>query len=92
MSAWVTFPCETAGDGAGNFPGCAGWSPTLDYDPNALVPLDPELSGGDAFDLAELGLATARFVRVTDRSSGGSAPSAGFDLDAVGVVHEGATP
>lgn len=89
---WVAFPCDTAGDGAGSFPGCAGWSPTLEYDASALVPLDPALSGGDAFDLAELGLATARFVRITDRSSGGSPPSAGFDLDAVGVVHEGAAP
>jgi len=89
---WLTFPCDTTGDGAGRFPGCAGWSPTLEYDPNDVVPLDPERSGGDAFDLADLGLATARFVRVTDRSSGGAAPSAGFDLDAVGAVYEAADP
>jgi hypothetical protein len=54
------------------------------------VPLDAEVSGGDAFDLADVGLASARFVRVRDVSRAGAAPSAGFDLDAVGVVHAGA--
>jgi hypothetical protein len=83
---WLDFPCDAEGDGAGNFEGCAGWSPTLDYDASAVVPLDPDVTGGDAFDLAEVGLATARFVRVVDRSNAGATPSAGFDLDAVGAV------
>ena len=42
---------------------------------------------GDAFDLAEVGLAEARWVRIRDLGTGGEAPSAGFDLDAVGAVH-----
>ncbi|HVR19308.1 MAG TPA: hypothetical protein VMS65_06425 [Polyangiaceae bacterium] len=86
-SEWHTFACDAEGDGMGRFEGCAGWTPALEYDPNASVPLDPARTGGDAFDLADVGLASARFVRVTDVSNAGSAPSAGFDLDAVGVVH-----
>jgi hypothetical protein len=84
---WHAFACDPQGDGAGAFPGCAGWTPTQRYEPGELVPLDPELSGGDAFDLAELGLSSARFVRIRDLSAAGEGPSAGFDLDAVGLVH-----
>jgi hypothetical protein len=84
---WLAFVCAPAGEGDGAFPGCAGWTPTLAFDPEELVPLEPELVGGDAFDLADVGLARARFVRVRDLSGAGAAPSAGFDLDAVGVVH-----
>jgi len=83
---WLEFPCDAEGDGAGRFEGCAGWSPTLEYDASDAVPLDPAVTGGDAFDLADVGLSAARFVRIVDRSNGGAEPSAGFDLDAVGVV------
>jgi hypothetical protein len=83
---WLEFACDAEGDGAGRFEGCAGWSPTLEYDANEVVPLDPAVTGGDAFDLADLGLSAARFVRIVDRSNAGAEPSAGFDLDAVGVV------
>lgn len=83
---WVTFACDSAGDGSGSFPGCAGFTPTLDYDADTILQLEPALTGGDAFDLAEVGLTRARFVRVRDVSNAGAAPSAGFDLDAVGVV------
>lgn len=53
----ATFPCDAAGDGQGRYVGCAGWTPTLEYDPAALLPLDPDQTEGDAFDLAEVGLA-----------------------------------
>jgi hypothetical protein len=84
--SWLEFACDAEGDGAGHFPGCAGWSPALAYDAESSVPLDPTLRGGDAFDLADVGLSAARYVRVVDRSNAGAAPTAGFDLDAVGVV------
>jgi hypothetical protein len=84
---WFSFTCDTAGGGDGTFPGCAGWTPTLEYDPAVVVPLDPSLSGGDVFDLADVGLASVRFVRIRDVSGAGASPTAGFDLDAVGVVH-----
>ena len=86
-SEWHAFPCDAEGDGTGHFEGCAGWTPAFEYDPVASVPLDPNVSGGDAFDLADVGLSRARLVRITDVSNAGSTPSAGFDLDAVGVVH-----
>lgn len=85
---WETFPCDSAGDDEGNFPGCAGVTPTLEYDAEQLIPLDPALSGGDAFDLAEVGLERARFVKIRDLETlppGGT--TTGFDLDAVGVIH-----
>jgi hypothetical protein len=86
-STWLVFPCDTTVTAAARYPGCAGWTPTRDYDPFALVPLDPALSGGDAFDLAALGVLRARFVRVRDLSTAGSGSTAGFDLDAIGVIH-----
>jgi hypothetical protein len=84
---FVTFDCQAQGDGEGRYPGCAGVTPTLEFDAEALVPLDPELTGGDAFDLAALGLTRVTRVRVTDASYAGSPPSAGFDLDAIGIIH-----
>lgn len=85
---WHTFACDTVGDGKGHFPGCAGYSPTLAYDPATLIPLDPKQSGGNAFDLADLGILRAHFIKIHDlktQSPGGV--SGGFDLDAIGVIH-----
>jgi hypothetical protein len=51
-------------------------------------PVDPSVAGGDAFDLAALGLPRAGFVRVRDLGLGSPTPdTAGFDLDAVASVH-----
>lgn len=85
---WSTFPCDTAGDGQGNFAGCAGVTPTLVYDAATLVPLDPEKTGGDAFDLADLGLHHARFVKIRDlETQPGGGDTTGFDLDAIAAIH-----
>jgi hypothetical protein len=83
---WLTFACDREGDGEGNFDGCAGVTPTLEYDASVGA-LDPLVTGGDAFDLADLGVKIAHFVRVRDVSLHGDAPSAGFDLDAVGIAN-----
>ena len=83
---WLAFPCDTLGIGQGRWPGCAGWTPTRAFDP-AERPLDPELTGGDRFDLADLGLPAARYVRIRDLSTSGEPPTAGFDLDGVAVVY-----
>jgi len=73
---WSAFPCPDA-----PFEGCAGVSPVfLDADVSAI---DITTHGGDAFDLADVGVTEARFVRITDRVDLGSV----FDLDAVGIVH-----
>jgi hypothetical protein len=85
---WKTFSCDAGGDGMGHYAGCAGWSPTLEYDAFEVVPLDPKRTGGDAFDLAEVGLKRARYVRIHDLATKAEGNAAGFDLDAVGIVHE----
>ncbi len=60
----------------------------LDVDALALAP--PAGSGGDGFDLADVGLGWARFVRI---EAAGFVPgpvgagNAGFDLDAIAAVH-----
>jgi hypothetical protein len=85
--SWHVFPCNPQATGEARFAGCAGVTPTLRYDAAELLPLDPEQSGGDAFDLAELGLESARYVRVRDLSGSGTSNNAGFDLDAIGLIH-----
>ena len=61
--------------------------PRKEFDPCEVLPLDPALVGGDQFDLSSVGMSEARFVRIRDLSDSGDAPTAGFDLDAVGAVH-----
>jgi hypothetical protein len=72
--AWATFPCVAGGPPYGS---CAGWHPVSDT-ANAAAP------GGDPFDLADVGVTRARFVRVRDVASG--ADPGGFDLDAMAVT------
>jgi len=94
---WRKFPCaaQEALDGcAGRTPTSAVWAPDVaDWEPLA--------AGGDPFDLADLGLERARFVRVVDESAAfwsgldgdwcdpGMGGKGGFDLDAIAVVNEG---
>jgi hypothetical protein len=94
---WSVFACEPI-----SLEGCAGVSPTLALPGNGIDPTDPEVAGGDAFDLAALGdpLARVNFVRIRDRSrehwdavgelsycDPGNQGAGGFDLDAVAAVH-----
>jgi len=85
--------------------GLAGQTPVLSNPDNGISPLDPSVSGGDQFDLADLGLAWAKYVRITDPGASIDDPGnhvppgtqAGFDLDAVAALHAcdpsgGATP
>jgi hypothetical protein len=81
---WVDFPCHKD---AYPYTGCAGWHPVLSNPDNGLSPFDPAVAGGDPFDLADLGLARARFVRVRDVSFVGGGTTEGFDLDAAAIVH-----
>lgn len=94
---WSVFACEPI-----SLEGCAGVSPTLALPGTGIDPTDPEVAGGDAFDLAALAepLARASFVRIRDRSrehwdavgelsycDPGNQGAGGFDLDAVAAVH-----
>jgi len=78
--------------------GLAGLTPT--FTGNWTVPNDPldfdpagtggvSGAGGDAFDLATVGLAEARWIRITDAGSqnGPAGAAEGFDLETVVVVH-----
>lgn len=84
------FACDPAAEPPA---GCAGVTPVSSSSTNNIDPTDPALAGGDAFDLAELGLDEVTYVRIVDRSAESpsasmwcSAPNAGFDLDAISVV------
>jgi hypothetical protein len=78
---WTAFPCTATEPPWGS---CAGYhSVLLDGDSG---PLDPETSGGDPFDLADIGLATARYLRLVDRPDLEGLDGV-FDLDAVGIVN-----
>jgi hypothetical protein len=83
-TSWVAFECSA---NAAPYGTCAGWHPVhANADENAIDPLDPATAGGDGFDLAEIGVARARYVRITDRPD--LTGTAGvFDLDAVGIVN-----
>jgi hypothetical protein len=78
--------------------GLAGVTPsftgnwTVPDDPLVFDPLAPggvSGHGGDAFDLAAVGLAEVRFLRITDPDLGISLAGAseGFDLDGVVAIH-----
>ena len=85
---WVTFPCHSEG-----FPytGCAGWRPVISNPSNGISPFDVAAAGGDAFDLHDVGVTSARYVRIRDVLFRGGAPTEGFDLDAAVILH-GETP
>jgi hypothetical protein len=78
--------------------GLAGRTPVYaNADTNDIDPRDPAVSGGDQFDLATIGLASARYLRITDPGVsiddvGNHFPTpgvgkSGFDLDAVVAIH-----
>jgi hypothetical protein len=78
------FPC-TASEAP--YESCAGYHPTYaNPDKNAIDPTDPAVAGGDAFDLADLGVAQARYVRIIDRVDLATA-SGTFELDAVSIAN-----
>jgi hypothetical protein len=87
--AWVAFPYD-----AQTWEGLAGREPVLANSINGLDPLDPA-SGGDRYDLADVGLEFVRFVRITDAGETIDDPGnhsfagtkGGFDLDAAAAIH-----
>ncbi|MCD4708710.1 MAG: hypothetical protein K8S62_13330 [Candidatus Sabulitectum sp.] len=79
---WIQFPWN-----ATTLEGLAGVMPTTGEDPT-----NPAISGGDQFNLDDVGLDLIRFVRLTD--CGDAVADGGlFDLDAVAAVNwiEGST-
>jgi hypothetical protein len=78
------FPCTASRP---PYDGCAGFHPVYaNAEENSLDPTNPAIAGGDAFDLADIGVARARYLRITDRvdlTDGNGT----FDLDAVSIVN-----
>jgi hypothetical protein len=101
-TTWQTFPCNptinlSATDGTGTEPpygACGGWQVVYSAPGNGISPFDPATAGGGAYDLADLGVTHARYVRIVDRTvencpeAGPDKPTTnGFDLDAVAIVN-----
>ena len=87
---WKTYEC-TPGSTA-PYGKCAGWHPVHSAPGNGISPIDPAAAGGEAYDLSELGLTKARFIRIRDKSNasceGEPKPNnIGFDLDAIALIH-----
>ena len=82
--SWKPLPYDT-----GTRKGCAGWHPVFaNSDTNRVPATDPKRAGGDLFDLRDVGLRYARYVRITDLDNAlGGSGTVGFDLDAVAAVH-----
>lgn len=100
-TTWHAFPCSptldpSAASGTGVAPpygSCAGVNVVYSNPQNGISPFDASKAGGDAFDLAMLGVTHARYVRIVDKTAeacpdAGTVPNAnGFDLDAIAIVN-----
>lgn len=81
-AAYTEFPCHKDEK---PYRGCAGVVPVR-YVPG--IPLDEV--GGDLFDLSEIGVSRAKYIRIRDTGDNGPAfveGTEGFDLDAIGLIH-----
>jgi len=82
---WYTFPYDSlTGQGlAGRTPtGCEGCPP------GSINWQDPTEAGGDAYDLAEVGLEWARYVRVEDATRFQTPDRLSADLDGIVAIHQ----
>ncbi|MBF0492952.1 MAG: hypothetical protein HQM15_09245 [Deltaproteobacteria bacterium] len=84
-SDFIPFPCDSANRSM-LYPGCAGAHPVFaNADTNTILPTDYRVSGGDGFDLQDLGLDWIQYIRIRDLDTVGGS---GFDLDAISIVHQ----
>lgn len=80
---WFTFPYDSlTGEGM------AGRTPTQGGNVNYL---DPSQSGGDSFDIGELGLSQIQYVRVQDATRLQSSDRLSSELDAIIALHQKTT-
>lgn len=90
-ATWKTWPCAPAS--APPYGACAGWHPVYSAPGNGISPVDPKTAGGEAYDLADVGLTSAKLVRIRDMKTTTTCDArpkptnAGFDLDAVAIVN-----
>ena len=84
---WTEWPCDAENEAEG-YPGCAGVALVYANSTNGVDATDPDAAGGDRFDLGDIGVAQARYVRVRDSGANSyDGVSGGFDLDAIAVIH-----
>jgi len=84
---WAEVPCDVEDP---LLAGCAGRSPVFAHaEDNDIDPTDPDAAGGDAFDLGNVAMSRARFIRIVDSGIdfGFGTDNRGFDLDAIAVVN-----
>ncbi|MCX7834646.1 MAG: cell surface protein [bacterium] len=75
---WYPFPYDTT-----TFQGLAGVHPTNGNENY----LDPNRSGGDSFDLSDVGLMKAYYIKITDTNGMVRDSGPSFDLDAVVAIY-----
>jgi len=84
---WHSFPFDSL-----TLIGCAGNSPTI----GNQDPFNPQRSGGDSFDLADLQIDSVRYIKITDithilidtpNHPYFDPTLSGFDLDAIAGIH-----
>jgi hypothetical protein len=84
---WHEWPCQPQ-NADGGYPYCAGIRPVYSNPDNGISPTNPGTAGGDDFDLADLGVTRARYVRIRDSGfSRYGGTTGGFDLDAIAAAH-----
>lgn len=89
-TSWTTFPFNfipPAPDNSlldkQNYVGFAGVQQSLSSSTNGISPFDTANSGGDQFDLAQIGVTNIRFVRITDTGTTGPTQTMDADNDIV---------
>ena len=90
-STWQVYPCTAT---KAPYGACAGWHPVYSAPGDGISPVDYPTCGGDGFDLADLGVTHARYVRIRDMASetcptdpSQKTNTLGFDLDGIGIVN-----
>jgi hypothetical protein len=90
--SWTSYPCtQTTNDPP--YGQCAGVHPVYSNPDNGISPIDPKRAGGDPYDLADIGVKRAKYVRIIDKviepcpESGPRLNTNGFDLDAISIVN-----
>jgi hypothetical protein len=88
---WKTYPCTAMQPPYG---ACSGWKPVYSNPQNGISPFDPAKAGGEAYDLADVGLTHARYVRIRDMGyemcpadPSKKTTTMGYDLDAIAIVN-----
>lgn len=79
LVTWTTFPFHfrpPAADGTlldqSCYEGFAGVKASFSSPENGISPFDPAVSGGDSFDLSQIGVASARYVKIQDTGTTGA--------------------